>query len=106
MSSTPYLPKAKYAEKTDSTCPEIKTTGTFELISARHPLIDEKKVVASTIYLGEKYTSLVITGPNTGGKTVTLKTVGLLHAMALSGIILIPSMTDHIFHFSMRFMPI
>lgn len=50
-------------------------------------------MVASTIYLGEDYTSLVITGPNTGGKTVTLKTVGLLHAMALSGI-LIP-VNDH-----------
>lgn len=92
--------KAKYAEKTDSTCPEIKTTGTFELISARHPLIDEKKVVASTIYLGEKYTSLVITGPNTGGKTVTLKTVGLLHAMALSGILIPVNDGSHISFFN------
>jgi len=92
--------KAKYAEKTDSTRPEIKTTGTFELISARHPLIDEKKVVASTIYLGEKYTSLVITGPNTGGKTVTLKTVGLLHAMALSGILIPVNDGSHISFFN------
>ncbi|MFB0918878.1 MAG: endonuclease MutS2 [Clostridiaceae bacterium] len=92
--------KAKYAERTDSTCPVIKTDGTFELISARHPLIDEKKVIASTIYLGEKYTSLVITGPNTGGKTVTLKTVGLLHAMALSGILIPVNEGSHISFFN------
>lgn len=78
--------RAKYADSIEARAPEIREDGTFNLISARHPLIDQKKVVASTIYLGEAFTSLVITGPNTGGKTVTLKTVGLLHAMALSGI--------------------
>lgn len=85
--------RAKYASRLDARKPEIREDGTFNLISARHPLLEAKSVVASTIYLGEDYTSLVITGPNTGGKTVTLKTVGLLHAMALSGI-LIP-VNDH-----------
>ena len=85
--------RAKYASRLDARKPEIREDGTFHLISARHPLLEAKSVVASTIYLGEEYTSLVITGPNTGGKTVTLKTVGLLHAMALSGI-LIP-VNDH-----------
>ena len=85
--------RAKYAGRIDALKPEIREDGTFQLNSARHPLIDPRAVVPSTIYLGEKFTSLVITGPNTGGKTVTLKTVGLLHAMALSGI-LIP-VNDH-----------
>lgn len=78
--------KGKYGISQYNTIPEINENGVFNLISARHPLIDEKKVVPSTIYLGENYTSLIITGPNTGGKTVTLKTSGLLHVMALSGI--------------------
>ncbi|KAF5060713.1 Endonuclease MutS2 [anaerobic digester metagenome] len=85
--------RAKYASRIDAMKPEIRQDGTFHLISARHPLIAPKVVVPSTIYLGADFTSLVITGPNTGGKTVTLKTVGLLHAMALSGI-LIP-VNDH-----------
>lgn len=91
--------KAKYALRTFSSKPTIKEDGSFNLISARHPLINEKKVVASTIYLGEKYTSLIITGPNTGGKTVTLKTVGLLHAMALSGILIPVNENSHISFF-------
>lgn len=89
----------KYAVKTDSTCPAVKEDGSFNLISARHPLIDPKQVVASTIYLGEKFTSLVITGPNTGGKTVTLKTVGLLHAMALSGLLIPVNDNSHVSFF-------
>lgn len=78
--------KAKYSISNYHTVPSINEDGSFNLISARHPMIDEKKVVPSTIYLGKDFTSLIITGPNTGGKTVTLKTAGLLHLMALSGI--------------------
>lgn len=91
--------RAKYASRLDAMKPDIKENGTFNLISARHPLIEAKAVVPSTIYLGEKFTSLVITGPNTGGKTVTLKTVGLLHAMGLSGILLPVNEHSHISFF-------
>ncbi|PKK39326.1 Recombination inhibitory protein MutS2 [Clostridiaceae bacterium JG1575] len=78
--------RAKYAAQLFAVSPLIQEDGTFHLISARHPLLPPKKAVPSTIWLGEDFTSLVITGPNTGGKTVTLKTVGLLHVMALSGV--------------------
>lgn len=58
--------------------PEIDQDGILDLKRARHPLIDRKKVVPVNIALGDGYETLVITGPNTGGKTVTLKTAGLL----------------------------
>ncbi|WP_032121574.1 endonuclease MutS2 [Clostridium amazonitimonense] len=80
--------KAKYANEINAIKPTVKEDGSFNIIQGRHPLIDSKVVVPSDIYLGEKFTSLVITGPNTGGKTVTLKTVGLLHIMAMSGVMI------------------
>lgn len=80
--------KGKYASSINAMMPEVSEDGCFNLISARHPLIDPKIVVPSDIYLGESFTTLMITGPNTGGKTVTLKTVGLLHLMALSGLMI------------------
>lgn len=80
--------KAKYASELNAICPNVNDEGMIDIIEGRHPLIDSKKVVPSTIYLGREFTSLVITGPNTGGKTVTLKTVGLLHLMAMSGIMI------------------
>lgn len=80
--------KAKYASQIRGICPVIKEDGSFHIIEARHPLIDPEQVVPSTIYLGGDKTSLIITGPNTGGKTVTLKTVGLLHIMAMSGLLI------------------
>ncbi|MDO4869245.1 MAG: endonuclease MutS2 [Bacillota bacterium] len=66
--------------------PEINEDGILQLRSAEHPLIDKKKVVPVNIPIGEGYRTLVITGPNTGGKTVTLKTAGLLSLMAQSGL--------------------
>lgn len=78
--------KGKYALATDAFAPNINDKGYINLKKARHPLIDPKKVVATDIYLGKNFDTLVITGPNTGGKTVTLKTIGLLTVMALSGL--------------------
>lgn len=80
--------KAKYASEINAICPEVNNDGIIDLIEVRHPLIDPKVVVPSDIYLGREFTSLVITGPNTGGKTVTLKTVGLIQLMAMSGILI------------------
>ena len=78
--------KGKYALATDAFAPNINDKWHINLRRARHPLIDPKKVVATDIYLGKNFDTLVITGPNTGGKTVTLKTIGLLTVMALSGL--------------------
>ena len=80
--------KAKYASKVNGIMPEVREDGSFDLISARHPLIEVDKVVASDVYLGEAFNALMITGPNTGGKTVTIKTVGIIHLMALSGLLI------------------
>ena len=80
--------KAKYASEINGSCPNVNEDGVVDIIEGRHPLINPKVVVPSSVYLGREYTSLVITGPNTGGKTVTLKTVGLLHLMAMSGLMI------------------
>ena len=80
--------KAKYGSSIDGTLPSVNTEGRIDLIEARHPLIDRKKVVSSNIYLGGEFTSLVITGPNTGGKTVTIKATGLIELMGLSGLLI------------------
>ena len=78
--------KAKYSNSIDATEPVISNDKKIELYSAWHPLINKDIVVKNDIFLGENYTSLIITGPNTGGKTVILKTVGIITLMALSGL--------------------
>jgi len=78
--------KGKYAIDTKSTRPEINEEDDIKLIQARHPLIDKDEVVANDIVIGSEHKTMIITGPNTGGKTVTLKTIGLLTLMAQSGV--------------------
>ena len=78
--------KAKYSNSIKGITPIINDTKYINLIKARHPLIDSSTVVPITINIGKDYSLLIITGPNTGGKTVSLKTVGLLNAMACSGL--------------------
>ena len=78
--------RAKLSHKMNAMQPELRTNASVELIRARHPLIDPKKVVPITVRLGTDFDTLIITGPNTGGKTVTLKTIGLLTLMAECGL--------------------
>lgn len=80
--------KAKYGSDLGGTLPIVNEEGVIDLMDARHPLIPKDKVVSSDIYLGREFSTLLITGPNTGGKTVTLKTTGLIELMGLSGLLI------------------
>ena len=78
--------KVKYAIENKCALPLMNDEGYINLKKARHPLLDKTKVVPVSVEMGRDYDIIVITGPNTGGKTVTLKTVGLMTAMAMTGL--------------------
>ena len=80
--------KAKLAYQMKAARPILNDRGVIDLKKARHPLIDPKKVVPTDIMLGKDFDTLIITGPNTGGKTVSLKTMGLLSLMAMCGLMI------------------
>ena len=78
--------RAELGARQDAVTPVISAKGVLDLVQAKHPLLDPKKAVPISVSLGRDFDTLVITGPNTGGKTVTLKTMGLLAMMAQSGL--------------------
>lgn len=80
--------KAHLAYKMKASRPVVNSRGTVNLKNARHPLIDKNKVVPVNVMLGDTFDALIITGPNTGGKTVSIKTVGLLTLMTMCGLLI------------------
>lgn len=95
-----YFAKADLGAKMKASDPEISDDGRISLKKARHPLIPAEKVVPVDFQLGYDFDSLIITGPNTGGKTVLLKTAGLLTAMVMCGLMIPASEGSHISVFS------
>lgn len=95
--------KANYALALRAACPTLNSEKQLSLLEVRHPLIAKEKVVPITITLGKTFSTLVITGPNTGGKTVTLKTVGLICLMAMSGLYIPAKETSSIYVFDQIF---
>ncbi|HHU83956.1 MAG TPA: endonuclease MutS2 [Clostridiales bacterium] len=77
--------KGKMAFDMKASIPEVNDEGIIDIINARHPLLNQQTVVPTSINLGKDFDTLVITGPNTGGKTVSIKTIGLLTLMAMCG---------------------
>ena len=98
--------KALYSIDIDGIFPAINNDKYISLVSARHPLIDKNIVVPIDISIGKDYSALVITGPNTGGKTVALKTTGLLLLMAYSGIFIPAKESSSIYVFDSIFVDI
>ena len=80
--------KARLAHRMNATMPAMNDEGRVELNKARHPLLDPKKTVPVSLRLGSDFDAMIITGPNTGGKTVTLKTIGILTLMAECGMLI------------------
>lgn len=80
--------KARLAVDSKCVCPKINHSGIITIKKGRHPLLDATKVVPIDFWIGEKFNSLIVTGPNTGGKTVSLKTVGLFTLMTQSGLLI------------------
>lgn len=78
--------RAKLGKQMKASMPKMNDNGIIKMQQARHPLIPKEEVVPNDVEIGESYTSIVITGPNTGGKTVTLKMIGLCTLMAQSGL--------------------
>eukprot|EP00828_Plagiopyla_frontata_P035997 TRINITY_DN47615_c0_g1_i1.p1 TRINITY_DN47615_c0_g1~~TRINITY_DN47615_c0_g1_i1.p1 ORF type:complete len:466 (+),score=21.49 TRINITY_DN47615_c0_g1_i1:85-1398(+) len=89
--------KAKFAFKYNGVVPELSRDSDFNLLNVRHPLLGEK-CIPITVAIGRQKQGIVITGPNTGGKTVTIKTIGLAHLMGLCGIPILASKGSKIGH--------
>ena len=80
--------KGKYANSIDASIPIFSDNKEINLLNAWHPLLEKEKAIKNDIYIGKEFKSLIITGPNTGGKTVILKTVGIIVLMAMSGLMI------------------
>lgn len=91
-----YFAKSNLGAKMRGCVPEVGDDGIIDLKKARHPLIDPQKVVPVDITIGRDYNALIVTGPNTGGKTVLLKTAGLFSAMAMCGMMVPASDGTHL----------